>query len=271
MTTPEPSAAGGATPGPSAAAPTSPRTAGSTAAVALTAGAALLLGGLAGTAALVAVVLAVQALLVASAVSCLVPSWRLGPVVVGAAAALGGTVAVLPGGERPLGRLAGVLGLSLVGAVLLELARRDRSRVTAALTVSLSAATLGVAVASLVALRVLPDGRALVVVAGAALALAVPLRAVVGALAGVPAPVAAGVPVLVALAAGALLGLRPGAPGPGGGLLLAAAVAVTALAAERLVARSALPPRWAVPLLAGLLPVAVAGPVAYLVGRAVAG
>lgn len=240
-------------------------------AMAAAAGAAVVVGAAAGRPVLVAVVLVLQGLLVVSAVACLVPSWRGGPLLVGAGASLACTVAVVTTDERPLGRVAGVLGLAVVLSVLLELARRDRSRVAAALTVSVSAATLGACLAAYVALRGLPGGAGTVAAAGAGLTVAVPVRRLLArTLAAVPEAVPAAFAVAAAVLAGSLAG-TVGDAGPGPGALLALAAAVPALAAEHLVRTSALPTRLAAPVLIALLPVAAAAPTVYLLGRAVGG
>jgi hypothetical protein len=174
------------------------------------------------------------------------------------------------------GSIAGVIGLSVIGVLFRQLLRRDPRGVTAAVSLTLGAIMLGAAPALLLPLRELPVGRT----AGFVALLASAAALVVARL-----PAAPDVPRrLLALAVGVvaalLCGLGKGGLSTGHAVALGAGCAVTVLLADRLlvlVAADASSPgdhRARVTALsnavvAGILPLALACPVAYLVGRVI--
>lgn len=130
-------------------------------------GACLALLALPGSGPLLVAVVALQTLLVPGLLELLGAPSRAGTLVLAAVAAAGADVLAVRDGR--VGALAGVVGLSVVAALLHQLVRRDgRSRVTESLAADLLAVVLVVAAACLVALRGEDHGRALVVMAAAA-------------------------------------------------------------------------------------------------------
>ena len=175
------------------------------------------------------------------------------------------------------GSIAGVIGLSVIAVLFHQLGRRDPRGVTAAVASTLSAIILGAAPALLLPLRELPVGRSAGFVA---------LVASAAALVVVRLPAAPDLPRrLLALAVGVvvslLCGLGKGGLTTGHAVAMGAGCVVTVLLADRLLVRIAAD---APPVAAGrptlsslanavvwaVLPLALACPVAYLVGRVIA-
>lgn len=256
----------------------------------LGAGGGLICLGLAGLATVNAPVLAVgvllvQLILVLSFLALVDAPASGGGFLVAAGAAVVGDVVVLTSDGRVSG-LAGVIALGLVAALLHQLVRRGRTRVTESLADTLVAVVLSVSAASLIALRMSDGGREAVLVclaAGAGALLAgrlgdriLPRPALaIGANRGWPG-------LLLALGVGAcaavLVAGRDGAvAGTRGGLLgLAVAAAVSAadlsvdLGAAELTAGRRDARRVSALMPAGLvLPFAALAPVAYVAGRLV--
>ncbi len=259
--------------------------------LALQGGAAALVGGLlavagwAGPAPLLLAVLAVQVALVLALLSVLGAPAAGGAAVVAVGAAAAADALVLAD-DGAVDRVAGVLGLSLVAALLHQLVRRGRSRVTESLADTMLSVVVGAAAACLLALALLDGGVPVLLPALASAAAALLVGRLVDRV--LPRPVLAsgatrGWPgLLTGVAAGVGAALAAAAAEgelslPAAGLLgLAAAVTVTTAdlavdlgAAELRPGRrdarrvSALRPA------AALLPYAVLGPVALLAGRLV--
>jgi hypothetical protein len=201
-----------------------------------------------------------------------------------------GLVALAVDDSADAGALAAVLGPSLVAAIALQIARRDgRPRLTASLTLAVTACVLALLPAMWVALRESVDGRASVLVGLTGVAVATLVEGLPGSRAMVRT-----VAVLAAGASGALLSfavmtVRDAAP-PLNAVVLAtfAAVATAAanasvdrIAAEArvVVARDAPPTSYVEPgaFLAAVLPLrvslpfVVAAPVTYVLGRILVG
>ncbi|MGQ0846936.1 MAG: hypothetical protein ACT4QF_22685 [Sporichthyaceae bacterium] len=259
-------------------------------------------GSLLGQEGLLLPVLAAQTLLAVGLFAVLhVPGARFNvPLIV--LAALIGDVAMIVEGEDPtVAPLAGVLGPAVALAILAQLARYDATaRVTASLTATLTALTCALLGATLLAARATAHGQTLTVVtilaASAATAvLTAPLRPVVADLAAVPAAVVLGTvagqiagdletwhSATLALAAGvlAVAGRRAAAylaydaheakepadsaaPAPGG--------RAAARAARRAAARDARRSGEAVLVLGSALPILLAAPTSYVLGRLLVG
>ena len=175
------------------------------------------------------------------------------------------------------GSIAGVIGLSVIAVLFHQLVRRDPRGVTAAVAMTLAGIILGAAPALLLALRELPVGRSAgfvgLLASGAALVVArLPvapdlLRRLAGLAVGIV------VAVLCGLDKGGLTTAHAGAMGAG--------CVAAALLADRLLVRiatEAAPPetgRSALTelsnaVIAGVVPLALACSVAYLVGRVIA-
>jgi hypothetical protein len=173
------------------------------------------------------------------------------------------------------GSIAGVIGLSVIGVLFHQLVRRDPRGVTSAVATTLGAIVLGAAAALLLPLRELPVGRT----AGFVALLASATALVVARM-----PAAPDLPRrLVALAAGIvvalLCGLGEGGLSTGHAVALGAGCVVTVLLADRLLVRIAgdAPSHegggvtaLSNAVIAAILPLALACPVADLVGRVIA-
>lgn len=179
------------------------------------------------------------------------------------------------------GSIAGVIGLSVIGVLFHQLARRDPRGVTSAVSLTLSAIVLGAALVLLLPLRELPEGRSAVFIAMASSAVAL----LVGRLLIGPDPLRrlAGLAAATALAVGC--GLAKGGLSAGNAAVMGVCCGAAVLLADRLLllisraesaegaggaaggGRYAAASNAAV---AAILPLALACPVAYLVGRIIA-
>ena len=247
---------------------------------------ALALASTAGRVPLVAAVLVLQLALVAAVLALLDAPAPRGSLVVAAGAALAADVVVLAD-DGAVDRLAGVVGLGLVVALLHQLVRRSRSRVTESLADTLLSVVAVASAACLVALLLVRggDGVLQLALAVAAVVLLVgrvgdrllprPVLAggatrgwaglVLGLLAGVGVALllADRVPLALSLEAAALLALVVAAP------VAAADLAVDLGGAELRAGRRDARRVAALRPAAALLPYAVLGPVALLAGRLV--
>lgn len=255
-----------------------------TAAPAVVTSAVVAAAALLGLPALVVVVVVVQ---VSAAAGVLlladVPGRRESALLTGAAVVGADLLAVRRSGTR-IGDLAAVVALAIIAAVLLELVRRDRERVTESLAATVTAAVLVVFGAHLLSLRGSAGGPRVVATALAAVA--------VGLLAGALVELVARGPIVASGSRRGVLGVVVstgsaaafGAIGGGalasvsGGqatvlaLSSAAAAAVAGLVVELACADvGAARRRAAAGPLGAALPVVIAAPVAYAVSRLVIG
>ena len=246
---------------------------------------ALVLASVGGPVVLAAAVLALQVGLVAALLALLDAPAPRGSLLVVSAAALAADVVALTG-DGGVDRLAGVVGLGLVLALLHQLVRRGRSRVTESLADTLLALVVVASAACLVALRLTDGGEilrlALTVAAGVLLvgrvgdALLPRPALVVGATRGWP-----GLVLSLLAAPGVALLLDDRAPlslSPAAAVLVALAVALTVVTADLAVDLGGAELRagardarrvTALPPAAVLLPYALLGPVALLAARLV--
>jgi hypothetical protein len=174
------------------------------------------------------------------------------------------------------GSIVGVIGLSVVAVLMHQLALRHRTAVTTNVATNLSAIVLAAALALLLPLCALEQGRSVIYasVGGAAAAVGVArllggqseVRDLVGRLLGLV--VAAGVATAIAAPSGGLT--------IGEGVSMGLTAAFTALLADRALWRVTLPQSseqartkhlWVLAALSALVPLALASPVAYLAGR----
>jgi hypothetical protein len=163
------------------------------------------------------------------------------------------------------GSIAGVIGLSVIGVLFHQLVRRDPRGVTGAVALTLSAIVLGAAPALLLPLRELPAGRsaAFVAVFAGAIALVV-VRLPAGS--DVVRRLAA---LVIGIAAALAVGAAKGGLSTGHAAAMGACCVVTVLLVDRLLARIGAG-GWAAAVVAAVVPLALACPVAYLVGRVIA-
>jgi len=250
-------------------------------------GGVLALAALPGAPLLALVVLVAQLLLVLGLLALAETPGDVGVAVIGALAAVAADVLALTG-DGGVDRFAGVVALALVGALLHQLVRRERVRVTESLAGTLFAVVLVICAACLVALRRQPGGDEAVVVGLVAVAVALLAGRLGDRVSATPllAPeVTRGWPGLLlgllagAAAAAVVAGTTGDVDGPRGavlGLVVAATAALADLAVDvaaveltddRRDARrvAALRP------VATLLPYAVIGPVLLVAGRLVLG
>ncbi|MDQ1625643.1 MAG: hypothetical protein QOJ49_1141 [Actinomycetota bacterium] len=225
---------------------------------------ALALGAYAGSVALLLAVLITQATIIARWHKSLdVPGALGGAVLAGTAGLAADLLVALRDDPRPLTGLTGVLGLAVLGAFLHQLSRRgDRDGVTASLTATVALVVLTVFTALyLAAAKTRGDAALVAVVVLSVLAarLAEQVR--------VPALRRAALAVLAGAVVGAAGGRLAGDLGVGVGLALGAAAAI-ATGIASVVTRGL--PR-AVMTTVAALPLAVAGPVAYVLGRVLIG
>lgn len=223
---------------------------------------AVVVGAAAGQGALLVAVAAAQAMLAYGWYAVLVVPGR----VVGAAIVLGaglaGDVAMVAGDDDPsLGRLAGVLALAALASIVHQLARTDgRHRITASLSATVGASALCVLGAALVAERGAVEGRAVTVVValaagGAAIAASVPLAAAL-------AVAARRTAEYLAYDAAHAAAAGPAADSQG---------RAVDRQARRVATREARRPAGAGMLLGPTLPVVLAAPAAYVLGRLLVG
>lgn len=192
---------------------------------------------------------------------------RVGGLLVAIGAGVAGDVVLVAEHRPSLGGLAGAAGLGVVAAVLGQLLRRERSRVTDVLAAQCSAIALVVAVSSPLALAGYPHGSR----TAAAGLVGIALALLAGALSRwvlrgwvVAAPVGA---LLLGTAAAAGVGA---AVAGGAGVAAASSTAAATAAATVLVAVVCAGRRVGRPL-AVVVPFAVAGPCLYVVARVVLG
>jgi hypothetical protein len=201
---------------------------GSSAALAVTV--AGVVASLLGQTALLVPVLIAQTLLVVGWYAVLgVPGRDLGALLAIAGGFVGDIAMVVRGGDPSLGPLAGVLGPAVAAAIAVQLLRTDgRERVTASLTATVSAVVLSLLAATLLAERGATHGQTVTVVAVLAAGVATAVLA---------APLPAHLAELPAFAAatvlGTLAGLIAGDMNAGEVALLAAVAALMAVAGRR--------------------------------------
>lgn len=234
---------------------------------------ALALGAYGGSVFLVLSVALTQGLVLVRWYSAVAAPGAAGGMVLCAAAGVGADLLLLGRHARadlhPLGPVTGVLGLAMVGVLLHQLTRNPRDRVTASMTATAALAVLVVLASAYVAAGQ-PQAAA-----GAAGTVAGDLVSVVAA--GLAAarladllPLGAGPRAGLAMAVAGVVGLGVGVAtgiGAGTGLLLGVVTGSVAAAGAALAGRLPHPH----PVLSGALPVALAGPVAYVIGRIVLG
>lgn len=186
--------------------------------------------------------------------------------VVGAGVAVGADLAVwLSDDERPLGLVAPALGLGLLAAIVGQVLRRDgRVRLTASLAAGVSLCVAGALGATYVVLRQADGGVPFLVAGALAAGAAVALVTAPGPLSARLLRTAAG------LVAAAVVGLVVGASSDAGvldglltGLVCGAAALVVLVTAQRM-------PR-PDPLVAGVLPLLLVAPVAFVGFRLLTG
>lgn len=254
---------------------TSPRTAALTVAgFALGLGLVLTFGAATAPAVLLGAVGLAQALVLATWHRALGVPGAVGGVVVASAVALASDVLVLVAdGDRPLEALPAVLALSVLGALVAQLLRRDeRDQLNVSLAATLSLAAL----TALGALYLAADGTRLgaPLVVGTAAAAAI-AACLVGAVplvrSGTKLPewavIAALAVGVVALPASGLVVAAVTELGIGTALAVSLVSAALAAAGATLAARVRVPQ----PMLAGALPMIVAAPTAYVLGRLLVG
>lgn len=236
------------------------------AAAALGLAVALVLGAVTAPAVLLVAVVMTQGLLVAGWHRSLDWLGATGGAVVAGSAALGADLLVLAAaGDRPLSGVPAVLALSVLAALVHQLLRRDgRGRLVYSLAATVTLAALAVLASSYLAAEAADGGAALVAVA------ALPAGAVVAASVLRRRMALSRWLDLAAVAAVALLALvvplvsdLEAVPA----VVVAASTGLVAWVAGFVVSRSAEPD----PALAAGLPLALAGPVAYVLGRLLVG
>ena len=224
---------------------------------------ALALGAHTADVLLLLAVLAVQGLLIFGWHRALDVPGALGGMILSAATALAADVALLVRDDaRPLTPVTGVLGVAMLGALVHQLTRRpDRARLTASLT----ATTMLVVLVALGALY-LPAEETRGEAALVALVAAATVAAAGAELLPSTAVVRGAVAVVVGLAVGAVFGGVTGLA-MGSALLAGGAAAAVAAAAMAFVRRAERPDL----ATSAALPLVVAGPVAYVLGRILVG
>jgi hypothetical protein len=238
------------------------------------AAAALIGGDAAGRPWLAAAVIVVQAVLIVGWLLLLDASLDASVLVVVAVAAA--DVVLLRKNTVTGGSVVGVIGLSVVAVLMHQLALRHRKAVTTNVATNLSAIVLATALALLLPLRALGEGRSVIYagVVGAAAAVGISrllggqneARDLTGRLLGLV--VAAGAALAIAAPSGGLT--------VGDGLAAGLTAALAALLADRALWRVMLPTSgtrdrstylWALSAASALVPLALASPIAYLAGR----
>ncbi len=232
--------------------------------------AALASGAYVGSVALLLAVALTQGLVVAGWYHAVGAPGAGGGMLVCTAAAGCGDLLLFRDDARPLGPVTGVLGLTMVGVLLHQLARSPRDEVTASMAATAALASFVVLVSFFLAALQTRHGETrhgadMVAVVAAAVAAArlADLAALM-----VPLPDLARVSLALPLAA--VAGLTAGAATegrPGAGLLMGLVAGVAVAAGAAFAGRLPHPNL----LTSGALPVALAGPVAYALGRVVLG
>lgn len=227
--------------------------------------AALVLGAVAAPAVLMLSLMLVQGVVVSRWFAALqVPGGEGGVVVAGLAGLAADLLVLLRDERRPLAPVGAVLGVTLLAALLHQLLRRDgRERVTSSVGATTTLAVLVVLATGHLGAILSEGGAALAVVAALAAGVVVVLDAV-------PLPVPRPARSAVALVVGTSLGVAVGAAGElgaGTGALVGLGCAVTAAVATILARRTPQPE----PFVSAGLPLLLAGPVAFLLGRLLIG
>ena len=208
-------------------------------------------------------VLAVQAVVVARWYAAVdVPGARGGVVLAGGAAVAADLLVAARDDPHPMSPAAAVGGLAVLAALLHQLTRRDgRGRLTASLGATVTLAAVVVLAAGYVAATA-ADGGGRLVVAGLVGAGLVGLTTLVAP--GAPAPHWLVVSLGVVVSLGATAGVLAAGDGSRRAVLgVPLAVTATAVLGWVLAARAARPDRW----LSAALPVLLAGPTVFLLGR----
>lgn len=211
---------------------------------------------------------------------------RLGGALITAGAAGGADLILINRQHQPAGGLMGVMGLALVAGLLHQLMRRPRPHVTSSLAAEISGAAILISFACLAGLQSSSVGESALVVWMTALAFGLPVgrlvdsklpylllgkdnrRGLLGLIVGIG----------VAVLAGGIVGSKHPDLGTSHGEILAAVTAFAAYVADTVVVRTSadLDPRddrriTAIRPLAALLPLAIAAPATYVVGRILLG
>ena len=220
---------------------------------------------------LFAALVVTQAVVVATWHRCLgVPGATGGAAVAGAAAISADVLALDGARDRPLSHVPAVLALAVLAALVHQLARRDgRDRLTASLTATVSLAALAALGSAYVASLDVEDGPALVTAAGVAAVLVV-----FGVFSRRRSGASNRYDIVVVTAAGAasavvMVALEGLEVGPA--LAVSGVSALVAWVASVLVARASGSDTREGAALGAALPILVAGPVAYVLGRLLVG
>lgn len=234
---------------------------------ALALAAALVAGAATGWAVLLVAVLLVQGLVVGGWHRSLdVPGAIGGGLVAGAACVAADLVVLVEqDGERPLAGVPAVLAMAVLGALAHQLARRDgRPRLNASMSATVTLAAFAGLAAAFLAVETADGGAplaALAAVAGGLVVAGTQARRVLRGPGAADAG-AVGLGVLGGLVVAAVTDLDAGT-----GLAVGLGCAVTAWTGTTLVARTAQPD----PGVVAALPIALAAPVAYVLGRVLSG
>jgi hypothetical protein len=231
----------------------------------------------------------VQVLLVLAWLAALDPAGSFGAFLVAVAAAAAGDAIGTVGAEVSLRRLAVIIGVLPLAALLHQLLRRSRAGAVGSLAGAVSAGLLVLAMVPLLSLRAGRGGREAVVAGLIGVAAALPVARITDAILPWPALTTGGARgwaglltgVAAAAGAGAGFGTVAAPLTVTGSLRLAAVSGAVGLAAELAVHLAGLAMRTgdradarqlsAVPPLAALLPVVVCGPAVYVAGRLLLG
>jgi hypothetical protein len=221
------------------------------------------LAALAPTAVLLLAVALAQGLLVSRWFAALgVTGAAGGAVVAGAAALTADVLVVVREDTEPLASVAAVLALAMLAAFLHQLVRRDgRPDLTASLAATTSLAVITVLGAGYLAADLSRGGSALVAVAALAAGAATALDAVT-----LPGPVRASIGLAAALVLSIAVGLLTDL-GAAAAALVAAGCAATAAGAVTMARRMWHPE----PIVCAALPLVLAGPAAFVLGRLLLG
>lgn len=229
--------------------------------------AAVVLGAVTTPVVLALAVLLVQGLLVAAWHRSLeVPGAAGGALVAGAAAVAAVALVLADDGDRPLAVLPALLAGAVLAGLGHQLSRRDgRSRLVASLAATLTLAALAVLAAAAVPAQASEGGAPLVAAAAVPaglVAAALALRGRAGGPGWLDLGAVAAIPLFVAVVVLAFTDLRAGAA-----VAVAVAAGVASWTASLLAGRTPAPD----PSVAAALPLALAGPVAYVLGRLLVG